>query len=377
MWERSGERLCLHREQWAALLQQVAAAGYTLIGPRQRSRTIAYGVLDHGTDLPTGLGDRQGPGTYRLTNRGDAALFGHRAPQDSWKQFLYVPQRRLWRARREGRDLAVLEEARERPRLALIGVRPCDLQAIAVQDLTFLDGPFVDADYRARREGLFTVAVHCVEPGETCFCASMGTGPRATRGFDLALTELLDAGGHRFLVEVGTEAGARMLAKITAERATERDAGLGEGLLKEAARKMGRTLEAEDLPELLARNLEHPRWDDVAQRCLACTNCTLVCPTCFCGNIEDRSSLSGREAERVQRWDSCYTLDHSRLHGGPVRASHRARYRQWLTHKVGTWVAQFGVSGCVGCGRCITWCPVGIDLTEELGAIRASDGALA
>jgi ferredoxin len=373
----SGERFRLLREQFPALLELLAAEGHTLIGPALRSRAIVYDVLDCDAELPIGRGDRQGPGTYRLTERGDAMLFGHRVAQDSWKRFLFVPRLRLWSARRDGHELTVLEEARERLRRALIGVRPCDLQAIAIQDLVFLDGPFLDADYQARRQGLFVVAVHCVEPGETCFCASMGTGPRATRGFDIALTELLDADGHRFLVEVGSQAGARLVEQLGLARATERDSSLGESLLAQAARKMGRALDTDDLPGLLSRNLEHRRWDDVAARCLACTNCTLVCPTCFCASLEDHSDLSGRQAERVRRWDSCYSLDHSRLHGGPVRATHRSRYRQWLTHKVGTWVAQFGVSGCVGCGRCITWCPVGIDLTEELSAIRASDRAVA
>src|SRR6185295_19043097 len=135
----------------------------------------------------------------------------------------------------------------------------------------------------------------------------------------------------------------------------------------------GRRMDTADIKELLYRNQEHPRWDDVADRCLGCANCTLACPTCFCGSVEDVSDLSGDTAERWRRWDSCFTLDHSYLHGGSVRASIRSRYRQWLTHKVASWIDQFGTSGCVGCGRCITWCPVGIDITEEVAAIRATD----
>jgi Fe-S-cluster-containing hydrogenase component 2 len=129
------------------------------------------------------------------------------------------------------------------------------------------------------------------------------------------------------------------------------------------------------LPELLARNLEHPRWDDVASRCLACANCTMACPTCFCSTVEDTTDLTGDHAERWRSWDSCFTMDFSHVHGGSVRTSTRARYRQWLTHKLSTWHAQFGTSGCVGCGRCITWCPVAIDLTQEVAAIRGSEGS--
>ena len=107
------------------------------------------------------------------------------------------------------------------------------------------------------------------------------------------------------------------------------------------------------------------------QRCLTCGNCTMVCPTCFCTTTEDVTDLTGDHAERWRHWDSCFDLDFSYLHGGPCAPRARSRYRQWLTHKLGTWHDQFGSSGCVGCGRCIVWCPVGIDITEEAHALRA------
>jgi ferredoxin len=140
---------------------------------------------------------------------------------------------------------------------------------------------------------------------------------------------------------------------------------------------MTRAVRTEGIRELLAATLDHPRWDDVASRCLTCTNCTLVCPTCFCSTVEDVTDLTGRTAERWRRWDSCFTLGHSYLHGGSVRSTARDRYRQWLTHKLGTWIDQFGHSGCVGCGRCITWCPVGIDITEEVAALGAAPVSVA
>jgi len=141
-------------------------------------------------------------------------------------------------------------------------------------------------------------------------------------------------------------------------------------LMADAEHRMGRRLDTSDLPELLLDNLDHPQWDEVAERCLSCTNCTMVCPTCFCSDVQDVSSLTGEENERVRVWDSCFNPDFSHVHGGNLRPNIRARYRQWLTHKLGAWHGQFGMSGCVGCGRCITWCPVGIDLTAEVAAIR-------
>ncbi|MBZ0254314.1 MAG: 4Fe-4S dicluster domain-containing protein, partial [Candidatus Methylomirabilis sp.] len=138
--------------------------------------------------------------------------------------------------------------------------------------------------------------------------------------------------------------------------------------------QMGRSLNTDGVKELLYANAEHPRWAETAERCLSCANCTMVCPTCFCSTVEDVSDLSGEAAERRRKWDSCFTMDFSYLVGGSVRGSGAARYRQWMTHKLGSWIDQFGTSGCVGCGRCIAWCPVGIDITEEAEALRAPRG---
>jgi ferredoxin len=203
----------------------------------------------------------------------------------------------------------------------------------------------------------------------------MDTGPRAGGGFDLALTELLDESRHEFLAEAGTARGADLLRPLTSRPPRDADFDASAAVTESAVQRMGRSLQTDGIRDLLATNLEHSRWDDVAERCLACTNCTLVCPTCFCSTVEDVTDLTGGVAERWRSWDSCFTLDHSFVSGGSVRATHHDRYRQWLTHKLGTWIDQFGSSGCVGCGRCITWCPVGIDLTEEIAAIRAAPTA--
>jgi formate hydrogenlyase subunit 6/NADH:ubiquinone oxidoreductase subunit I len=227
--------------------------------------------------------------------------------------------------------------------------------------------------YRARRERIFVVAVNCGLAGRTCFCVSMKTGPRATAGFDLALTELIDGARHEFLVEVGSERGADVLAGVPNRVATPPERAEGERVSERATSQMGRAMETADIKGLLYRNYDNPRWDDVARRCLTCANCTMVCPTCFCSTVEDVTDLTGEHAERWRKWDSCFTMDFSFIHGGSVRPTVKSRYRQWMTHKLATWIDQFGTSGCVGCGRCITWCPVGIDITEEVRAIRESE----
>jgi len=357
------------------LLRLLRTEGYQLVGPTVRDGAIVHAEILGIDDLPAGWTEVQEAGTYRLKRRADGALFGYSVGPQSWKQLFFVPRLRLWKAHRKDGSFAVEQDRSTPPRLALIGARSCDLHAIEVQDRTFLEGPFVDGDYAARRRDVFVVAVNCGQAGGTCFCVSMKTGPKATSGFDLALTELLEP--HRFVVEVGTERGAELLGQLDAWEATDADLHTAESIVEQTARSMGRKMDTTDIKDLLYRNAEHPRWDDVAQRCLSCTNCTLACPTCFCGSIEDVSDLAGETAERWRRWDSCFTLDHSYLHGGSVRSSTRSRYRQWLTHKLASWIDQFGVSGCVGCGRCITWCPVGIDITQEVGAIRATDGGRA
>jgi ferredoxin len=354
------------------LVELLRARGYRVLGPTVENGAIVYDELEAAADLPIGWTDRQDGGTYRLERREDDARFGYAVGPHSWKKFLFPPRIRLWHAsRRENGVPTVEEEPLDETPLAFIGVRSCELHAIEIQDRVFTGGLHVDRDYEARRRNVFLVAVNCFEPGGTCFCTSMGTGPAVESGYDLALTELLD-GEHRFLVEAGSEAGAQVLAQLGGRAATDIDRHAASAAVDSAAQRMGRTMDTHDIRDLLARNLEHPRWDDVASRCLTCGNCTLVCPTCFCTAVEDESDLANTEAERWRVWDTCYSVDYSYIHGGSIRPSARSRYRQWMTHKLGTWHDQFGSSGCVGCGRCITWCPIGIDITEEVAAIRAT-----
>ncbi len=357
-----------------ALVATLLREGYRVVGPTVRDGAIVLDEISSADELPHGWTAHHEAATYRLEERDDDAVFGWAVGPHSWKQEFFPSRVRLWRASGQDGEAPVIEEPPppERP-LALLGARSCDLHAIAIQDRVFLEGRHVERDYAARREGAFLVVVNCGEPGGTCFCSSMGTGPRAESGFDLSLTELME-GEHRFLVEVGSDRGREIVAALPVHEASSDDRVAAVSVTEGAEQRMGRQLESAGLQELLAANLDHPRFADVAERCLTCGNCTLVCPTCFCTSVEDVNDLADGSAERWRTWDSCFSMDHSYIHGGNVRRSPRARYRQWLTHKFGTWFDQFGTSGCVGCGRCITWCPVGIDVTEELAAIRATDG---
>jgi formate hydrogenlyase subunit 6/NADH:ubiquinone oxidoreductase subunit I len=353
------------------LVGALARKGYQVIGPTARDGAIVYDHVESVKDLPAGWTDEQGPGQYRLKRRPDDALFGYVIGPQSWKKYLHPAEVNLWSAGRQGGTFRILNnEAPPQVPHAFLGVRACELAAIAVQDRVLLEDRYRDPIYGARRSGAFLIAVQCTKSAATCFCASMGTGPAVSEGADLIMTELLDATGHRFLVRPGSERGAEILNELQSRPATAADLHQSEAGVTAAANSQVRSIDRNGIKELLYQNFEHPRWDNVAARCLTCANCTMVCPTCFCTTVEDVSDVTGQHAERWRKWDSCFTQTFSYIHGGSIRTSGKARYRQWMTHKLASWIDQFGSSGCVGCGRCITWCPAGIDITEEVRALR-------
>jgi sulfhydrogenase subunit beta (sulfur reductase) len=377
----AGRSVILTPEALGELVELLRADGRRVIGPRRHGDVVELAELDSAADLPIGLGTELGPGSQRVVPRDDDAWFGYAVGPVSPKHWLSPPRRLLWRATRSPDGFTVFEPATDPPQLAFLGLRPCELAAMDRQDQVHA-GPAADPDHAARRQAAFVVAVGCHSPAATCFCASTGTGPDLPddadggRGrFDIGLVELLE-GGHRFLARAGSAAGAALLERLPGTPAGPADLAAAEAQGATAATAQTRRLPGSQgdaggpgLAAALAVASESPRWAAVAARCLACGSCTQVCPTCFCHTVDDTSDLIGEHAERWRRWDSCFTNEFSRLHGGSVRTATSAKYRQWLSHKLGTWWDQFGTSGCVGCGRCITWCPVGIDITEEAHAL--------
>jgi len=368
------DRAVIGPDGLSEIVTVLRADGRRVIAPVVRDGAIVPAEVASADELPIGWTDDQDAGSYRLRRRADAARFGYAVGPQSWRRFLTPVRERLWQADRTGQGFVVDPDPAVEPPAAFLGVRPCELAALAVQDRVQFGAESVDGRYARRRADLLVIAVDCGTPAATCFCTSMGTGPRSGPGADLVLTEILD-GEHRFLAVAGSDRGSELLAGVAHRPARSEDEAAAVHVTADAAARIRRRMDTDRLPELLADTLEHPRWDDVATRCLACANCTLVCPTCFCTDTEDVTDLTGDHAERWRRWDSCFSLDFSYVHGGTMRTSTRARYRQWLTHKLGTWWDQFGTSGCVGCGRCIAWCPVGIDLTAEVAALRVREPA--
>ena len=370
----TGNAFVIERGDLQALFDAVIARGYVPVGPTVREGVIAYDELRRVQDLPEGWTEDQDAGTYRLKRRDDAALFGFNNGPHSWKKYLFPPKAKLWEGDRSEDGGFTVDEVKDTDKpFAFIGVRACDLHAMAVQDRVFLNERHPDPLYAGRRSKALVIVVNCGQAAKTCFCTSMNTGPRAESGYDLALTEVLDGQAHYFVAEPGSATGSSLLTAIPHAEATEEHMAAARMCTKRAEEQMGRRIDISDIKDLLYRNYDNDRWEALEKRCLACGNCTMACPTCFCSKVEDVTDLTGNHAERWREWDSCFTMDFSRVHGGSVRPTIRSRYRQWLVHKLATWWDQFGTSGCVGCGRCITWCPVGIDLTEEVQLIREND----
>ncbi|MFH1374899.1 MAG: 4Fe-4S dicluster domain-containing protein [bacterium] len=355
----------LERKQFPSLLDALTDGGYELLGPTVRNNAVVYDGIRTVDDLPIGWADECEAGKYRLVRNKKKTLFGYTTSSHSWKRFLHPPVNTLFEAKRDGRGFKIVQQEPDQVKRALVGVRSCEIAAIAIHDKIFTRGPYIDRSYQERCSKLFIVAVNCVRAGGTCFCTSMGTGPKASSGFDLSLTEMHASNRHYFLIEVGSKAGKKLVNKLPVKEAKPSEIAAAQKELDRAAASMGRTLKTEHVRKSLPGKFDDPHWEKTAERCLSCGNCTMVCPTCFCTNVQDVTDLTGQEAQRQRRWDSCFTLDYSYIHGGSIRNSVAARYRQWLMHKLVYWPDQFGMLGCVGCGRCITWCPVGIDITEE------------
>ena len=360
----------LPRAELQQLIDCLRSDGFMVVGPTIDQEAIVYSEIDSVEALPCGWTDRQEAAKYRLEQRDDDALFGYVVGPHSWKKYLFPPLTTLSSAQKTESGWQMQTTKPDATKYAFLGVRACELAAIGIQDRVFTGGPYVDPVYAARRKNAFLIAVNCTQAAPTCFCSSMNTGPQCTSGFDLALTELPDG----FVVEAGSDEGAELLARLATQPVSAERTKQAETARQQAIDQQTKQLDTTDIQDLLLGNLEHPRWEEVGAKCLGCTNCTMVCPTCFCSSVEEVSDLAGENVERQRHWDSCFNLSFSYMSHGTTRNTIAHRYRQWLTHKLASWHEQFETSGCVGCGRCITWCPVGIDLTAEVAIIRGNEG---
>lgn len=363
------ETFFLPHTQLQMLIESLQQQGYRCVGPQVRDGAIMYDTLTRAEQLPWGIRDHQAPGSYRLEKIPQQEAFSWANGPQAIKPILFKTSETVWKVSRDSEGkLSFLPNTAEETPVAIFGARACDLAGMAIQDKVFVSGQYVDERYKKRRENLFVIAVNCTYSSNNCFCVSAGTGPEVTHSYDVLMTELTDG----FTVFSGSDKGKNLLTQLKLSLAQSTQIHSARERVTQAANMQTKRIPLDNkkgLRDLLFSNLDHPRWTEVANRCLSCGNCTSVCPTCFCHTQADQPNMDTSESTQEKMWDSCFSEEHSYITGKVIRDDTRKRYRQWLTHKVGSWFDQFGTSGCIGCGRCITWCPVGIDITEELAAI--------
>lgn len=349
------------------LLDVLHNQGYSCLGPQVQSHSISYQPLTQVNDLAIGIEIEQSPGLYRIHQKQHSRYFSWSNGPQALKPLTFSAHEKLWSSHKDsqGSPEFKLTEIDVKP-LAIIGIRPCDLAALSLQDQHFMQTSVVDSKYQQRRDSLFLIAVNCSHPSSTCFCHSTGDGPAINNTQNIQYDIVLDELDDGFVIKAGSEKAKQILTLLPLQTATSEHMQQAKEQTHKAQTSQIRELPGKNLQQQLFDRLDHDQWKKIADRCLSCGNCTMVCPSCFCYRETELAELNGESSQHSREWDSCFSEGHSYIHGFTVRSETQLRYRQWLTHKLGGWHQQFGRSGCVGCGRCISWCPVGIDLTEEV-----------
>ena len=358
------DKVFLPRADLGLLYQALIDEGYQVVGPQQQDGAIIFDYLDDVRDLPWGAQEKVAPGSYQLVQSDEQRCFSWNTGPQAFKPFLFKPTQLLWTGQETSTGVTFKPVEPNAKPLAFLGVRSCDISALYLQDKHFMHGVYADTWYTEQRNQLCIIAVNCSQSAQTCFCVSTGDGPEASFGFDLLLDEVDDG----YLILPKGEKGNRVLARLAVQDATTIQLDQAKEQLQTASIQSRKMPEAETLKRLI-RHLNDKQWLQIAERCLACGNCTSVCPTCFCSKQESSQELSTNEYQQVRYWDSCFSEQHSHIAGKTIRGKISQRYRQWMLHKLVTWQDQYQRSGCVGCGRCISWCPVAIDLVEEVNVI--------
>jgi len=354
------------KEAISKILRNLRSLGYTVIGPSLRDGVVRLAEVTEPEDIASGILDTQAPGKYQISG-GSALMFSSVNGPDSPKRYLHPAEVELLRMKEGTQGFEVTSRSRPDKKYAFFGIRPCDLRGVETMDRTMMMPGFEDPTYSSLRKDSLFVVVNCTRAGNNCFCASMSTGPKADAGYDMAITELPD----KLLLDV-PEARSALVQGIDVQPAGEGDIRAGDEMVNQAKDQMNLRFKREDFSRLMNLGMESPVWKETADRCLACGNCSMVCPTCFCNTTQERADITDGSVSRVRVWDSCLSKEFTYSAGGNPRQQRSARYRQYVMHKFAYWPEQFGSYGCVGCGRCITWCPVGIDITATVNKVLKS-----
>jgi len=360
----------LTREALQSLLDLLITSNYQCLGPVKEDNIIQYRSISSINELPAGIVNHQSPGHYELEQTNKPYFFKWNHGPQALKPLCFAPKETLWTEKLNiNGDISYDANIETPQRTAVLGVRACDIAALKIQDQHFLQKSEPDPHYQARRDNLLLIAIDCSTSANTCFCSSTGDGPAIQNNIDIGLSEISEG----FLIWAGSETGKKLIAQLDTQTVTAEQIEQMNLSTHSAKEEQQRQL-PNNIKHLLSNEKQnHKHWEDIAKRCLSCGNCTAVCPTCFCYSTDHEMSLDGLSAKNVRHWDSCFSSTHSGLGNFVIRTNTSQRYRQWMTHKLAGWFEQFGRSGCTGCGRCISWCPVGIDITEEAKQVLDND----
>jgi ferredoxin len=288
------------------------------------------------------------------------------------KKFLHPPKETLLEFKNENGKFTS-KEIIEDNKILLLGVHPCDVNAILKLD-KFFSGDFKDPYYINRRKNTVIVALNCIEPSEYCFCISMNTGPHLKEGFDLLLTDI----GTKYILRIGSKTGENIIKGLNLKNATKHDFDEMEKRFNLMEKKFKKSINTTWLSRIARENTDHEVWEKLGERggvagsfpCLSCGSCTFVCPTCYCYDVYDKVDINLKSGTRNRELDSCQLLEYASVAlDGNFRRDRKDRIRHWMMCKFGA-AAGKEYSSCVGCGRCIRVCPSKIDITEVAKAIR-------
>ncbi|MDD5475452.1 MAG: 4Fe-4S dicluster domain-containing protein [Syntrophales bacterium] len=298
---------------------------------------------------------------FKVLEKGMEPLTEYDNTKNAPKNFFFPQQETLMRYLKKERGSELLGVPGVTAEAVLFGVRPCDARSFVLLDNIFDDPQYRDPYYVDRREKTTIISIACTRPPYTaCFCTSVGGHPLSSEGVDVSLIDL----GDNWLAEFVTEKGEKLMKKLgDLPKGDEQWASKKEALAEKAAGAITTKIPGKDIKPWLDENFDHPFWDTIHASCLACGTCTYLCPTCHCFDITDEIKKS--DGRRVRSWDSCmYWLFTHETSGHNPRTSQKQRWRQRFMHKFKYFVDNFDAIACVGCGRCVMYCPVNIDIRK-------------
>ena len=297
---------------------------------------------------------------FKVLEKGEEPLTVYANTKNAPKNVFFPRTEVMMRYTRTTKGVELKSEDVDARDAVLFGVRPCDARSFALLDMLFDQEKYKDPYYIEKRAKTAVVTLACSHPPYTsCFCTSVGGHPVDKTGSDVLLTDL----GDQYLAEFLTAKGENLVKYFGDAKADGAAEQKKEAIVAQAGGEIKSKIPAKEIKPILDVNFEHPFWNTIYQKCLACGTCTYLCPTCHCFDISDEMKYD--DGRRLRNWDSCmFALFTKETSGHNPRQSQKERWRQRTMHKFKYYVDNFDAIACVGCGRCVMYCPVNIDIRK-------------